>query len=476
MSQPTFTEYVAQANLESKPHQIEGVKWGLNKELEGTDCNGKIILGGLIADEMGLGKTIQMVGIIYSNPLPKQTLIVLPRSLVEQWYNFILKTTDFNVCLYHGTKKPKTVDALKIYDIIITTYGLIAVKDIPTILHQIKWNRLIFDEAHHLRNKKTIIFNGAKKLSSEIRWLMTGTPIQNSKTDFYSLCEQLDIPRSYYTNPNNLIPIAKNLILKRTKKEIHLKLPPIVEHKVRVKWDNPNEQNLSEEIHSALNFSNVPNTKHQIGQYFGNATLPLLIRARQICIYPPLLKDSIGVLLKNGIINIEDNPELAKMIKEGSNFSSKLNQVIEQILNNKDNGNRKLIFCHYRGEIDAIKEKLEKENMKVINLDGRTKQQERESILTAQDIDVLILQIQTGCEGLNLQHFNEIYFISPHWNPAVEDQAIARAHRIGQDKPTHIYRFNMSSFDDKETTRTLDEHSRNVQNIKRKTMKILEVE
>ena len=100
-------------------------------------------------------------------------------------------------------------------------------------------------------------------------------------------------------------------------------------------------------------------------------------------------------------------------------------------------------------------------------------QPDREAILSSEEIDVLILQIQTGCEGLNLQHFNEIYFISPHWNPAVEDQAIARAHRIGQKKETHVYRFNMSSFDDKNTTQSLDNYSTSVQDGKRHIMKML---
>ena len=97
-------------------------------------------------------------------------------------------------------------------------------------------------------------------------------------------------------------------------------------------------------------------------------------------------------------------------------------------------------------------------NLNVCKLDGRSSQESREIILKDKNIEILILQIQTGCEGLNLQHFNEIYFVSPHWNPAVEDQAIARAHRIGQEKETYIFKFIMKSFDEEEESNCIETH------------------
>ena len=111
--------------------------------------------------------------------------------------------------------------------------------------------------------------------------------------------------------------------------------------------------------------------------------------------------------------------------------------------------------------------------MSVETFDGRTSESERNSILTRK-CDVLILQIQTGCEGLNLQHFSEIYFVSPHWNPAVEDQAVARCHRIGQTEEIDVFRFNMCGFDDDDETRTLDEYSAAVQDVKRGIMTMIE--
>jgi SNF2 family DNA or RNA helicase len=130
--------------------------------------------------------------------------------------------------------------------------------------------------------------------------------------------------------------------------------------------------------------------------------------------------------------------------------SSKLTAAVDAILSRKDNGNGKLIFCHFREEIDEIARRLKAGGMaKVATFDGRNKQRGSAGMGIFQEkYDALILQIQTGCEGLNLQdNYNEIYFISPHWNPAIEDQAIARCYRIGQTKTVYVRRFEMAPFD-----------------------------
>lgn len=142
------------------------------------------------------------------------------------------------------------------------------------------------------------------------------------------------------------------------------------------------------------------------------------------------------------------------------------------ILERKDNGSGKLVFCHFKQEIDEIALRLRSNGLtKVATFDGRTSHKKRLQILNDKN-DVLILQIQTGCEGLNLQeNYSEIYFVSPHWNPAVEDQAIARCHRIGQLKHVYIQRFEMSKFAKNELldvdTMTIDNYASSVQNLKR---------
>jgi superfamily II DNA or RNA helicase len=134
---------------------------------------------------------------------------------------------------------------------------------------------------------------------------------------------------------------------------------------------------------------------------------------------------------------------------EDENYSSKISKVVRTILSRKDNGKRKIVFCHFRAEIDYLQARLTTAfpSLVVRYLDGRTRENERRQILAPDaDIDVLILQIQTCCEGLNLQQFSEVYFVSPDWNPSVEDQAVARCHRFGQTEPVVVFRFVMAPF------------------------------
>ena len=146
--------------------------------------------------------------------------------------------------------------------------------------------------------------------------------------------------------------------------------------------------------------------------------------------------------------------------------NSKINAVVDMVVANKNNGAGKLIFCHYIKEIDVIKCKLLAAGIqKVSTYDGRNS---RNSNVLTDPADVLILQIQTGCEGLNLQeNYSEIYFVSPHWNPSIEDQAIARCHRIGQTKPVFVQRFEMNSFAE-DSSVSIDYYVNTVQERKRK--------
>lgn len=467
MTNATFKTYLEHAGLSEKPYQVEGVKWCLAREKLGFNACGKVVRGGLLADEMGLGKTIQIIGTMIENLKPK-TLIVLPRALLEQWQSVILKTLGHEAMIYHssrGTPVSQINDEeLTKAPITITTYGM--VNQEPEALHGQKWDRVIFDEAHHLRNMKTSAFKGAKKLDADIKWLVTGTPIQNKLSDFYSLCNVMGIPEEFYTEPDNLITIANQFLLKRTKSEVNLDIPSLNTQIIETEWASEEERELAEDIHSQLAFSGCGSVTAKMSG-LNEHVLPLMIHARQTCILPALLKKHVDRMIEDG--DLEDTPELRKALSS----SSKIDQVVKTILERKDNQRGKLVFCHFRGEIDRIKSLLVEQNMNVETFDGRVSPNNRAQILTRK-CDVLILQIKTGCEGLNLQQFSEIYFVSPHWNPAIEDQAVARCHRIGQEGEVDVFRFNMIGLsEDNEDTQTIDQYASNVQDMKRETMKTL---
>ena len=484
-----FDKYLERSHMDKKAYQYDGVKWCLKNELnlekvlqnknkdkvDFAPLFPKVDKGGFIADEMGLGKTIMMIGTMVCNYLPR-TLIVLPPVLMDQWYLQIYRTTGHKALIYHGANKKKiTIDVLRAATIVITTYGavtltkkkLIEVKSSPdklTDLHRVDWSRIIFDEAHHLRNVNTC-WRSVKLLRADIRWLVSGTPIQNRKSDFYNLCSILNMPASFYTKSENLPLLARLYILKRTKKQVGIEIPDVVLDKNIVNWANKREKEMSEEIHSALGFSNVSvkgTGSLLVSRLYDKGILSLMLRARQSCILPKLLTPLIGQFgLK------------ADNYKEAMQSSSKLDSVIDKILANKDNGNGKIVFCHFREEIDTIAQRLRDGGIsKIATFDGRVSSGKRQGILNEKN-DVLILQIQTGCEGLNLQeNYSEIYFVSPHWNPAVEEQAIARCHRIGQKKEVVVNRFEMGNFvkdpNQEVDTRTVDNYVGAVQDSKKK--------
>jgi SNF2 family DNA or RNA helicase len=455
-----FKNLISSVGMEEKQHQIDGVSWCIKNEV-------LLNKGGLIADEMGLGKTLQMLGVIHGHSLSR-TLIVVPLALLDQWklciYNFLKQTP----IVFHGyAKRNITVSQLESASVVLTTYGQISLhRGQKRTVHSVNWDRVCFDEAHHLRNPRTGLHKGAIALQCSIRWLMTGTPIQNSKRDFYSLCAAIGLDPSYYTKQANLLDLVRTYIMKRTKKSIGLELPELSSMRENLLWESKEEALLAEQIHSSLEFSNVSWQRgNKLSYALGRHKLSMMIRARQCCILPDLIGKQVSKLEEEGLIDIEEEA------KAGLTGTSKLEQVCKKIIQRKNNGRGKLIFCHYRREIDFVHNQLTKANMSVSAFDGRTAHKERNSILTS-DWEALILQIQTGCEGLNLQQFSEVYFISPHWNPAVEDQAVARCHRIGQKQPIDVFRFAMNGFSYGESDcsgefYTLDQYSHEKQEHKR---------
>jgi SNF2 family DNA or RNA helicase len=444
-----FKNYLDRNNMTHNAYQYEGVRWILKNELNFS--SGFKINGGFIADEMGLGKTILMIGTMLCNFKPK-TLIVVPPILVQQWYDQIKRTTGHCAVIYNSNHKP-CVTAIDAAIIVITTYGQIALtknkrdaivsgKKKPNILTTIKWNRIIFDEAHHLRNVNTSKHQGCKLLKADIRWLVSGTPIQNRKDDFYNLCNILRIPAEFYTNVELVLKYARSFILKRTKKQIGIKMCDLNTSVSEVKWDNPQEYMASKCVHSSLSFIRMRLNDEEKENNIAivnnlDKLFPIhrLLLARQMCVLPRLaLKHMDNYTLDN--------------FPKYETYDSKLRFVVNKINENRGNSNGKLVFCQFHAEIDELRNQLKECGFNKIGVvDGRATSAEKKMYLTL-PYEVLLMQIQSCCEGLNMQeHYSEIYFVAPHWNPAVEEQAIARCYRIGQKKPVSVYRFIMNKFD-----------------------------
>lgn len=479
-----FQKFLEQSGLEHKSYQADGVKWCIEREREqqqqqeqeqeqeqDQDLPSKYCNGGIIADEMGLGKTIMMIGTIVAN-FKMPTLIILPVVLIEQWKEQFQRTTGHTPIVYHGqVKKILTANQLQHIPIILTSYGTVladARKDKK--LQQVQWTRIICDEAHHLKNRRTKIAKVVGKLQTKIMWLISGTPIQNHINDLFSLFDILKIPNKVYTDTFKLKDIVSTIMLKRTKKEVGIMLPNLTINRIKSNWMNTKEQELTEDIHEQMAFSKVKRRaissshsdnqqQQQVHPVNKGAILSLMLYARMMCVYPTLAMPHISKMKSNGYVNTE-------IAEDDLNHSSKMDSVIQKVVSRKDNSNRKIIFTNFRGEIDYLKHTLTNHGITNESIDGRITSKRKRQAILHKDVDVLILQIKTGNEGLNLQQYNEVYFVTPEWNPKMEEQAIARCHRIGQTKEVHVFRFVMDSFDNDNTTRNIEMYTESVQEKK----------
>jgi SNF2 family DNA or RNA helicase len=510
-----FRQFLEKAKLDQKSYQVEGVEWCLKNELLLlnpfssdsfiSESNEKLvggIRGGIIADEMGLGKTITMIGLCIANKMPK-TLIVLPVILMEQWAEQIYRTTGHRALIYHGLKKKNiTLTELKNSLFVLTTYQTLVYKKgkkekekekvnsktFVNLLPLVHWNRLVFDEAHHLRNAKTLMFSGCYELRSNIRWLMTGTPIQNREKDFYHLCAMLRIPMNVVKD--NIDFVKQRFMLRRTKSGVGLLLPDLIFQKEKVNWFSKKEMAFSQTLHSSFSFlKNVDREKkreEEVEEVYRSVSmmpemlnafeqgkgilLRLLTASKQTCILSELVGGTLNRMVLNGVLGGYDREILSS--------TSKLDVVVRSLLSKKGNGNGKLVFCHYHLEMISLYRLLVKGGMKVLiygkmpksmGYDGPSVGGKKGLHSLGVDYEVILIQIQTGCEGLNLQEFNEIYFVSPHWNPMIEEQAVARCHRIGQSKPVFVYHFMMNGFsgDHPKGISSLDQYILDTQERKR---------
>jgi SNF2 family DNA or RNA helicase len=320
--------------------------------------------------------------------------------------------------------------------VVITSYDTFLRS--PELL-EINWDRTICDEAHRLRNPKTKLYNQIGQLRTNILWCITGTPIHNKIKDVMSLFALYGVGVGGKIEED----VYKNMILRRTKSTTNLLLPKKTEKQEIISWSNPEEWKLAKDVHMSM-----MGTRQEKEDSFWNTKqineLVTMIRAKQLCILPKLLEKTIQKL------ELDEPDDLFPTEFKNTtrqHTSCKLKAIIRHILTRVNNGRGKIIFCHFQLEMTKIAELLRED---ILNNNDVWIGNWREYSKNKDKIDkpnkILIMQIRSGCEGLNLQKdFSEIYFVSPNWNPTLEEQAIARCHRIGQQKEVFVFRFYMDN-------------------------------
>jgi SNF2 family DNA or RNA helicase len=387
---------LGEVGAELHPHQVLGVKWLLDQE---TDS----VKGGLLADDMGVGKTIQIIALMLASP-KKINLIVVPANIVNQWKEAIEHFAPSITLIVHwGDSRINNFSYKKIdvsdNTVIITSYGLV---NSPQIV-DMKVERIICDEAHIFRNNKTKVSRDIALIDSNIRWALTGTPIQNILKDIINLFKYIGYPAA---NKKNIDTLIDAKCLRRTKDKISIDLPNIERHTIMLK----DRSKKSEAFYDKIND----------GDFTEDCELVRLLRLRQASISSTMavksLENSLGV-------------DLSRYYTK----NSKLNYIVKDI-NRKieDDQKRFLVFTHFKYEIEYMTSKLMESDINHGVISGSVSMFDRNKIIKDESIKVILVQIVSGGTGLNLQSYNSVYFTSPHWNPGMEEQALCRVYRIGQ--------------------------------------------
>ena len=394
-------------NIELLPHQKEALVWLLKREKtvtkEGKKKQGPF--GGILADEMGLGKTLEIISIIIANA-KKKTLVIVPANLIDQWFGEFNKFAP-NIKVFvnnvEGNCPPESY-------VLLTSY----IKGIRNayVVEEF-WDRIILDEGHFIRNSKGVVHKSILKLKADIKWILTGTPIQNYMSDLLSLLSFIGFKKSQL---EEMETIVNKHILRRTKKGLNFNLPGIEVETVNVEHTSLYEKTFYRRL------------ENNMFKKYSFHWLELILRLRQASILPQLVYD--GYTKKQNKI---------KPIK-WKYSNSKLNTIVKTIVSNPNE--KPLIFCFFKKEIEYLKEKLELNDITYEVISGSVAMHERQRIIKSSDsYKVLILQMMAGSTGLNLQAFNSVHFTAPHWNPTHEQQAIARVYRIGQKNNVVIRKY-----------------------------------
>ncbi|WP_338988224.1 DEAD/DEAH box helicase [Fusobacterium animalis] len=432
-------------NATLRDYQKYGYKW--LKYL--TDNN----LGACLADDMGLGKTLQAIALLTNlhEEKKKKSMVIMPKSLIYNWENEIKRfSPKLKVGVYYGINRDFSL--LKKVDIILTTYGTIR-NDIENLLEQ-KFDLLVLDESQNIKNINSQTTKAVLLLNAKKRIALSGTPIENNLLELYSLFRFLNpemfgsvqeftndyiVPIQKYSDTSTIEELRKKIypfLLRRVKKEVLADLPDKIEKLVYVDM-NDEHRRFYEERRKYYYSLLEKNTSSQ-----GNFDKFFVLQAI------------------NELRHIVSSPELeSKKI-----ISSKKEVLIENVIEAIENNHKVLVFVNYLSSIESICDSLKENKIKYLKMTGQTK--DRQNLVDKFQNDsrykVFVMTLKTGGVGLNLVSADTIFIYDPWWNTTVENQAIDRAYRLGQDKTVFAYKMIMRN--------TIEEKILKLQEIKNKLL------
>jgi superfamily II DNA or RNA helicase len=412
---------------ELRDYQLDGFRWLSQLAHWGV--------GACLADDMGLGKTLQSLALILNRSKDGPTLILAPTSVCTNWLGEVEKfAPTLRVLQLGATDRQQVLDNLKPRDLLVCSYGLLQQEEVGEMLAQIMWETIVLDEAQSIKNAATKRSQAAMRLQGKFKLLTTGTPIENHLGELWNLFQfinpgllgSLDNFNQKFANPierlqepesrHRLKKLIQPFILRRTKAQVLAELPARTEIVLHVQLSK--EEQLFYEALRREALEKLTNSEANAGQKHLQV-LAEIMRLRRACCHTKLVKPEINLT------------------------SSKLELFGETLTELLDNGHKALVFSQFVDHLSIVRAYLDEQKISYQYLDGSTPAKERKKRVDAfqsGEGDVFLISLKAGGTGLNLTAADYVIHLDPWWNPAVEDQASDRAHRIGQQRPVTIYR------------------------------------
>ena len=396
--------------------------------------------GGCLADDMGLGKTIQALAMLQHRcesgaAQGAASLLVLPTSLVFNWLNEAQKfTPGLRVLAYTGTYRDKNPDRFADYDVVLTSYGIVRLD--TELLTSYKFDYVILDESQAIKNPSSTTSQAVRQLRSKHRLILTGTPVENSTMDLWSQMSFINpglLGTQAFFRKEFLKPIEKHQDEGRTRR-LHALIKPFIlrRHKAQVAKELPAK---TEQLSYCQMTEEQAHAYEETKSFYRNKIL------RNLDEHGPA---STQFLLLQGLTRlrqIANHPRLAD--ETYPHESGKLREILRMIRNVVAEGHKVLVFSQFVQHLALVRAALDERQMPYAYLDGATRDRPAEvaRFQETEDLKIFLISLKAGGVGLNLTAADYVFILDPWWNPAVEAQAVDRAHRIGQLRPVFTYKF-----------------------------------